>query len=132
MKSIFIKFLILVALASVSVLPNSVYASSSASQSEVCQGVSELNNNSGCASSASSELSINSIFRLVLNLLSAVVGITAVIMIIVGGVKYITSSGNAERTNGAKNTILYAIIGLLIVALAQIIVKFVLNKASGL
>ncbi len=66
----------------------------------------------------------------VVNLISLVVGVAAVIMIIVGGFRYITSGGNQESIKGAKNTIIYALIGLIIVALAQIIVKFVLNTAT--
>ena len=57
-----------------------------------------------------------------------VVGVIAVIMIIIGGLRYITSGGDSNNTKGAKDTILYAIIGLVVVAMAQVIVKFVLNK----
>ena len=66
----------------------------------------------------------------IINLFSAVVGIIAVIMIIVGGVKYITSGGSSEKTSSAKDTILFAIVGLIVVALAQIIVRFVIHKAA--
>ncbi|MBX4197632.1 hypothetical protein KW801_03715 [Candidatus Saccharibacteria bacterium] len=51
-------------------------------------------------------------------------------MIIVGGFRYITSGGNPESTKSARNTILYAIIGLVVVALAQLIARFVLNAAT--
>jgi len=64
----------------------------------------------------------------VLNILSVVVGAVAVVMIIVGGFRYTTSGGKEEGVKGAKNSILYALIGLVIVALAQVIVRFVLNK----
>jgi hypothetical protein len=74
---------------------------------------------------------INSLIQTIVNLLSAVVGVVAVIMIIVGGLRYITSGGNDTSVTGAKNTILYAIIGLIIVALAQLIVHFVLNKVTN-
>ncbi len=66
----------------------------------------------------------------IVNLISLVVGIAAVIMIIVGGLRYIMSGGNQERIKSAKNTVLYALIGLIIVALAQVIVKFVFNQAT--
>jgi len=66
----------------------------------------------------------------IINIISIVVGVVAVIMIILGGFKYITSGGTAEKVTGAKNTILYGLIGLIIVALAQVIVKFVLNQAT--
>lgn len=73
---------------------------------------------------------INNIVHTIVNLLSAVVGIVAVIMIIVGGFRYITSGGNDTSVTSAKNTILYAIIGLVVVALAQLIVRFTLSKLT--
>ncbi|HYF96558.1 MAG TPA: pilin [Patescibacteria group bacterium] len=74
---------------------------------------------------------LNALVASIINLFSVVVGIVAVIMIIYGGFKYITSGGDSSNVTGAKNTILYAILGLVIVALAQFIVKFVLAKATG-
>lgn len=71
---------------------------------------------------------IQDIVTLVVNVFSIIVGIVAVIMILVGGFKYITSGGDSGNITSAKNTIVYAIIGLVIVALAQFVVKFVLNK----
>lgn len=73
---------------------------------------------------------VDKIVTTVINIFSIVVGIIAVIMIIVGGFKYITSGGSSESVKSAQNTILYAIIGLVVVALAQILVRFVLNKAT--
>lgn len=70
----------------------------------------------------------NELIRLIINIFSAIVGVISVIMIIIGGAKYITSGGNDSNVAGAKNTIMYAIIGLIIVALAQVIVQFVLKK----
>lgn len=74
---------------------------------------------------------INNLVHTVVNLLSAIVGIVAVIMIIVGGFRYVTSGGNDTSVTAAKNTILYAIIGLVVVALAQIIVRFTLSKLTN-
>lgn len=68
--------------------------------------------------------------KLVINIFSLVVGVVSVIMIIIGGLKYITSGGDSGNITGAKNTILYAIIGLVVVALAQVVVKFVLERAA--
>ncbi len=73
---------------------------------------------------------VNTILTTVINIFSVVVGFVAVVMIIIGGLKYITSSGDSGNVTGAKNTILYAIIGLVVVALAQIIVHFVLQKVA--
>ena len=66
----------------------------------------------------------------IVNIFSVIVGIIAVIMIIFGGFKYITSGGDSGNVSGAKNTLIYAIVGLIIVALAQFIVRFVLNTAD--
>jgi len=74
---------------------------------------------------------VDTIITTVINIFSLVVGVVAVIMIIVGGFKYITSGGDSGNVSGAKNTILFAIVGLVIVALAQVIVRFVLNKATN-
>jgi cytochrome bd-type quinol oxidase subunit 2 len=114
------------------ILPNLSYASSTASQSQVCQGVGVINGTGNCDSVKTSRTSINSVLSLFLNLFTAIVGFIALITIIISGLRYITSGGSSEKTNEAKNTILYAVIGLVIVALAQIIVHFVLHKAYKL
>ncbi len=85
----------------------------------------------GCPAQASAEDRVNDIIRLVINIFSLIVGVISVIMIIIGGLKYITSGGDSSNVSGAKNTILYAVIGLIVVALAQVIVRFVLQKAAG-
>lgn len=64
----------------------------------------------------------------VINILSVVVGVAAVIMLIIGGFRYITSNGDSNQIGAAKNTVIYAIVGLVIVSFAQIIVKFVLSR----
>jgi ABC-type Fe3+ transport system permease subunit len=73
---------------------------------------------------------INRLITAVVNLLSWIVGVVSVIMIIIGGFKYVLSSGDSNSTNAAKNTILFALIGLVIVALAQALVRFVLDRAA--
>lgn len=56
-----------------------------------------------------------------------ILGFLAVIMLIIGGVKYATSAGDAKAVTDAKNTILYALIGLVIAILSYSIVKFVVG-----
>jgi hypothetical protein len=85
-----------------------------------------------CASAGSdATTSINNIVHTIINILTAAVGIVAVIMIIVGGFRYITSGGNDTSVTAAKNTILYAIIGLVVVALAQVLVRFTLSRLTN-
>ncbi|MEX1995226.1 MAG: hypothetical protein WD887_00410 [Candidatus Saccharimonadales bacterium] len=88
-------------------------------------------NPSGECDDAGAINKINDIVHTVINLISAVVAIVAVVMIIFGGLRYITSGGNDASVTSAKNTILYAIIGLIIVALAQILVRFTLSKITN-
>lgn len=83
-----------------------------------------------CENPDNAEKKINDTIKLVVNFLSFIVGVVAVIMIIIAGLKYITSGGDSNNVASAKNTILYAVIGLVIVALAQVIVRFVLQKAT--
>jgi cytochrome bd-type quinol oxidase subunit 2 len=73
---------------------------------------------------------LDNVIRMAINTFSLIVGIISVIMIIVGGLKYITSGGEGTNIQGAKNTIMYAIIGLVVVALAQVVVRFVLSQTS--
>lgn len=76
------------------------------------------------------ESRVNQLIREIITVISVIVGIVAVIMIIVGGFKFITSGGDSGRVTSARQTILYGLVGLVIVALAQVIVRFVLNKAT--
>lgn len=96
---------------------------------EACAGAS-LGGATDCSGGAAASQQVNTIITTVINILSWIVGIAAVIMIIIGGFRYITSGGDSGNVNGAKNTILYAIVGLVVVALAQIIVQFVLNRVN--
>src|SRR5581483_11907527 len=73
---------------------------------------------------------LNDTITSIVNVLTVVVGVAAVIMIIVAGLRYVASAGNPEGAKNARNTILYAVIGLVIVAVAQLIVHFVINKTS--
>lgn len=77
------------------------------------------------------QTSIASLASTVVKLFSLIVGIISVIMIIFAGFRYITSGGDSGKVGNAKNTLVYAIIGLVIVALAQLIVHYVLNTAAG-
>ena len=69
-----------------------------------------------------------SIFTTVVNVLLFVIGAISVIMLIYGGIRYTTSAGNAASVTAAKNTIMYAIIGLIIAFLAFAIVNWVLGS----
>lgn len=74
------------------------------------------------------EDTVTDLISTVLNLLSMVVGVISVIMVVVGGIKYVLSGGDSNQTASAKNTIIFALVGLVIAAMSQVIVIFVLDK----
>ena len=101
----------------------------SGSKNSVCNGVGLGGN--ACSSDSNGSSSINKIITNVLNILSYIVGIAAVFVLIISGIRMIASGGDSNSFNSAKNGILYAIIGLVIVATSQIIVQYVLKNATS-
>ncbi|MGF7229100.1 MAG: hypothetical protein ACQR33_03885 [Candidatus Saccharibacteria bacterium] len=102
--------------------PASSFASA---QSDVCGGAALAG-----GSCTSDTTSLTTTIRNIINLFSIIVGIVAVIVVIVAGFRYVTSGGDSSKISGAKNTLIYAIVGLVIVALSQAIVQFVLSKTQ--
>lgn len=102
----------------------------------VCQGVLSADtgsiNRSATVSSCqdNGDNSFGILVKRIINIFSIVVGALSVIMIIIGGFRYIISGGDSTGVTGAKNTILYAIVGLVIVIFAQVIIRFVLTNVS--
>ena len=80
----------------------------------------------GTGSGQSSDLM--TILQLIINVALGVIGFVAVVMIIMGGIQYTTSSGDAAKVTKAKNTILYGVVGLVIALLAFAIVNFILTN----
>ena len=70
----------------------------------------------------------NSLVKNVVNIILWVVGILSVIMMVWGGIKYTTSAGDSNKVTSAKNTIIYAVIGLIIAIMAYAIVNFVIGQ----
>jgi hypothetical protein len=70
---------------------------------------------------------MNGIIQTVINIMLFIVGILSVIMIIFGGIRYVTSTGDKGKVDSAKNTILYAIVGLVVAIVAFAVVQWVFN-----
>jgi len=70
------------------------------------------------------------IITTIVNILLFIVGSLSVIMLIFGGLRYVVSAGNATAVTAAKNTILYAIVGLIIAFLAYAAVNFILSTVA--
>lgn len=75
---------------------------------------------------------VNNLFATIVNIMSLLVGMASIIVIIYGGFKYITSGGEQGKVANAKGTLLYAVVGLAVAALAQLMVHFVLYQTTKL
>ena len=74
---------------------------------------------------------VTNVASTVADILTLAVGALAVIFIIIGGFKYITSAGDASKSASARSTILYSVVGLVVVIFARVIVNFVLDEAEA-
>jgi len=92
---------------------------------EACKAISD---DADCTTSKG--LDISGLIKTLIQLFATIIGVVAVIMIMVSGFKYITASGDSAKVTSAKNTIIYAIIGLIIAALAQVIVRYVIDTST--
>ena len=97
---------------------------------QACTAVNSFQGESGDNCKSTVGLTIPGLIHLLLQMLTVVAGVIAVIMLIVAGFNYITSDGDATKISHAKSTLIYAIVGIVVVAFAQFIVKFVLAKAT--
>lgn len=113
---------------------------SAQNKTEICSGANisfdqttkcgQIINDQGKKKTSDPGTKTTKLVKNIVNLLSVVVGIAAVIMVIVGGFRFVTAGGDSAKIGTARNTIIYALIGVIIVAFAQILVKFVVGKAS--
>lgn len=70
----------------------------------------------------------DSLFKTVTNVLLFLIGAVSVIMLVVGGFRYVLSSGDSTAVANAKNTILYSVVGIVVALLAYAIVNFVVSS----
>lgn len=101
-------------------------AAPSDAAAQACAGVTAAAG--GTCDATKTGTDANELINTIINLLSWIIGVIAVIMIIFGGFKFVTSSGDSGKVSSARQTIIYALVGLVIVALAQTVVKFVIGQ----
>ena len=70
--------------------------------------------------------------KLIINVIIGLVGMVAVVMMIMGGISFVTSQGDTAKVTKARNTILYGVVGLIVALLAFAIVNFVLSEVFNL
>ncbi len=128
------KLIIIASLVLMTLFSMSGMAAADSSKSAIQCGVNVAagSDNGDCSSGPNTNAGsdINSLIIKIINVLSALAGAAAVIMLIYGGFRYVTSAGNDTGVAAAKKTIQYALIGVVIVVLSQAIVHFVLNNVG--
>ena len=90
------------------------------------QGLKAVDGSADCSGTA-----LTTKFGTVIDTLFIVAGAVAVLIMVIGGIRYITSTGDAKRVQAAKDTILYAIMGLVVIILARAIVGFVIGQIAS-
>ena len=86
------------------------------------------NNDTSCGPNGDQQCTLGDRVAQVVNILLFIIGTISVIMIIIGGIRYTLSNGDASRIKSAKDTVLYAVIGLVVSLLAFVIVNFVVGQ----
>jgi hypothetical protein len=128
MKSFVKKFSKALLLVPATVLTVAFVAVPASAQCDVTQGASE---GALCAKPnnvATQLFGTNSIFNTVTNIMLFLIGAISVVMLIIGGIRYVLSGGDQSSITSAKNTILYAIIGIVVAFLAYAAVNFVTTQ----
>ena len=90
-------------------------------------GIDCASQGSGATGQSKVKGGLGGVLKAIVNILLYVLGAIAVIMIVIGGIRYTTSNGDQGQLTSAKNTILYAVVGLVIAVMAYAIVNFVLS-----
>jgi hypothetical protein len=119
--------LVLLASARAAFIP--VGAHADAAVDAACNAVSAATGGAANGNCTKDDTGFKKIIGTVISILTIIVGAVSVIMIIIGGFRYVVSNGDSGAVSGAKNTILYAVVGLVIALSAQLIVAFVINKS---
>lgn len=119
----------LLALGVATVLPASTYAAApNCDPSDVT-----VNSGANCAQGDQTPTNLfgaGGIFQTITNVLLFIIGAVSVIMLIIGGIRYTVSGGDSAAVTSAKNTILYAVVGIIVALLAYAIVNFVLGSLT--
>lgn len=110
----------------IGVLHSTVQAGSP--QELACDGAGGTWSGSECINPEDQGGSLTDVITAVVNTILYIVGIVAVVMIIVGGFRYVVSNGDSAQISAAKSTITYAVVGLIVAAAAFAIVNFVLER----
>lgn len=95
---------------------------------DICAGNGA--NSTYCQNRSEGETKVKSVMKSVVNVLLMTVGVISIIMIVVGGIMFALSSGDASKVTKARNMVIYAVVGLVVALFASAIINFVFNKVQ--
>ncbi len=97
----------------------------------VCSNINKTHTSSVCVDSSTASTKNNPIIseiKIAINILSFIIGIIAVLVIIVSGLRMVLGGSDPQTVNSSRDAIIYALIGIIVVVVSQALVVFVLNK----
>ena len=127
LKIIFASVMMMVGLMATPLMSVTVSAAPSDPQKDLCIGSGGRWTGTTCTGQTKDNTDLGSFIKKVVNIIVFVVGAVAVLMIVIGGLRYTISSGDQAAVTSAKNTILYAVVGLIVAVMAYAIVNFVVG-----
>lgn len=95
---------------------------------DICAGNGA--NSTYCQNKSEGETKVKSVMKSVVDVLLMTVGVISIIMIVVGGIMFALSSGDASKVTKARNMVIYAVVGLVVALFASAIINFVFNKVK--
>jgi hypothetical protein len=111
-------------------VPATVYAQSSQVGEGACKAQNGTWNDTTKNCDGVENGDLMPIIKTVINIMLFIVGILSVIMIVFGGIRYVTSAGNKTAVDSAKNTIIYSVVGLVVAIVAFALVNWVFSSIT--
>jgi len=129
------KILTIVALMTLTLTPTVIFSSPAYAADPSCgkadSAAGKVNQGIGQAGDSCDDSAVTKAIQAIIKIISYIAGIVAIIMIIISGFKFMTSGGDSGKVASARNALIYALIGVAVVVLAQFMVHFVFTEARN-
>ena len=126
----FKKLIAAILIVSTVLFPTTVFAQATSVANGVCGGANLSATAQQCPSNGNTDNTINSIIKTIIDLFSVLVGFLSVVFITFGAYYAVLAAGGQDTGKKARSAILYAILGLVIVLVSQVIVRVVIAKST--
>jgi len=130
-KVLSITLISLFAICNIAMLSNLAVVKASSVSNGLNEACAADNSNPYCVGQGQTNDPVANTIKNVTTIVAVVGGIVAVIFIMISGLRYITSSGDPQKTKSARNTLIYALAGLAVIAVAQAIILLVLSRLKN-